>query len=1474
MASFTVKFGGSEHQIPEGITVIGRHSECDIQISANGVSRQHVRFINEDAKLYVEDLGSKNGTLVNGVRSATRREVLKGDTVKVGEIEIHVAGIPESGSAAAPTAAPAPASAGRPAKPNRDDILRAMHRKKRMQNAIGLCILLLAAGAVYHFLIRDQFTIEEETEPEIVMPAITEPSDPGPVISPFDVELARLKKFAQEKPLAVAEFRALARQARSLTEDADQEQEVKTMVTAYETRAAQSADQALAELRTAVQARMKTGDFTGAETRLEEGRGRFSFAPSYNAGFDELQTAMLTQAQSAAAAIDTKARALMAGHGYEEALALVDGFLLRGAVNASRVKLTGLRAEIETARESRLKRGQDKKQSFLKEAEAGIAARDFEAAVMTLEQALLDEDMPPFAEELELLKHVCAAGQNIKALIMKYISAHTGLSAAGLDIAGGAGAVTLTGADEGGLTISTDEGAQMGVAWKSIDDDLLIYLGGLCRPVPHEAMLRYAAGRNLTTCIEELAAAFRKAAPARAEAFLAELKLDPVAAGPAPRPDTTRGPETAQAELTWPQFKNLKAPGGAGRKLQLKATRDVWLSGFDAKESRSNMGRTNTMKIKGIQEMCLIDFDFKALKGQQVVKAELHMRSATGARELSRLKITGRPDALRRIGVSTVSSPWEEGSGSGAYQAATGNGATFNEAMNGQQAWAWKGSKLFNVVMGSGNSAWCHRELKRTKSGWWKIQLDPAVIQAAAGGLGYGLCIMDDSGMTTANNTVYSRESQHAPFLVVEVKKNTAVPAAPARLQLRPYIAGAGLKQGAALLSLTVPPGALGYLIEVNGRQVEPWQVPAAGKDGSRQNILLTDLLPDKNLNIKVAGIGANGLTSEAVAVTGRSSGVLPPVVLKRTPAFKPGQGTPPVLGAGISVWAAPPFAKVDPVSGGMLYEKYPNHPRTGNSLWDPSRKLVRLAAARGDIISFQVLFEGDLAAVSGLDVKIKDLKNGGFSIPERSLRYFTVWYARAGGKMQAEYAVPMTGPIDLPFKNNGVSNQKVQAVLVDIFIPYDAPAGDYRGKLSLQGGAAAGEMDLLVPVYDTIIPPELNFNPELNCYGGPGTAGDEYFKAAHRLAHYNRCTINRVPYSQTGRIHDDMIPSLNGTRIDSWNDFDRRLGPMLDGSLFADNPRAGIPVATFYLPFFENWPMPIRSHFNTPIKDPADQVNVALKGPLASEGFSDAYVKGFQSVVREFVKHFEGKAWNKTLFEMYLNNKPRSSRHSSYWRLDEPMHFDDYDAIAWYGRIFKDALDQARTVRFLYRGDISRPNWQHRLFDGIMDIEYFGGSIYGMVRTGQILKERMPTITYVYGSCNKPTESNVNSAAWCLKSWFAGADGVLPWQSLRGPEALTETHQEALIVDARSLCGGPVASLRVKALKDGAQIVELLRLVQLKEKLYKREQLLPLVNTEIGLQTTFKQAFQDEAAAISFQGLTGDSFIRLKEKLLVILAE
>jgi len=69
-----------------GDTVIGRHSECDICLPADEISRKHARVQIEADGLYVEDMGSANGTFVNGKRVKKARlepgDELKLDTVR------------------------------------------------------------------------------------------------------------------------------------------------------------------------------------------------------------------------------------------------------------------------------------------------------------------------------------------------------------------------------------------------------------------------------------------------------------------------------------------------------------------------------------------------------------------------------------------------------------------------------------------------------------------------------------------------------------------------------------------------------------------------------------------------------------------------------------------------------------------------------------------------------------------------------------------------------------------------------------------------------------------------------------------------------------------------------------------------------------------------------------------------------------------------------------------------------------------------------------------------------------------------------------------------------------------------------------------------------------------------------------------------------------------------------------------------
>src|SRR3954462_7556758 len=78
------KYQGGEYPLAEGQEiVIGRSSELDMVLVEEMVSRKHARIALTDGTINIEDLGSTNGTFVNGekVQQGTLRE---GDRVLIG----------------------------------------------------------------------------------------------------------------------------------------------------------------------------------------------------------------------------------------------------------------------------------------------------------------------------------------------------------------------------------------------------------------------------------------------------------------------------------------------------------------------------------------------------------------------------------------------------------------------------------------------------------------------------------------------------------------------------------------------------------------------------------------------------------------------------------------------------------------------------------------------------------------------------------------------------------------------------------------------------------------------------------------------------------------------------------------------------------------------------------------------------------------------------------------------------------------------------------------------------------------------------------------------------------------------------------------------------------------------------------------------------------------------------------------------
>jgi len=77
---------GQEHRLVTQTATVGRAVECDIVIASKSISRENTRIRLEGRHWFVEDLGSTNGTYLNGERVITPMKLRDGDSIKVGDV--------------------------------------------------------------------------------------------------------------------------------------------------------------------------------------------------------------------------------------------------------------------------------------------------------------------------------------------------------------------------------------------------------------------------------------------------------------------------------------------------------------------------------------------------------------------------------------------------------------------------------------------------------------------------------------------------------------------------------------------------------------------------------------------------------------------------------------------------------------------------------------------------------------------------------------------------------------------------------------------------------------------------------------------------------------------------------------------------------------------------------------------------------------------------------------------------------------------------------------------------------------------------------------------------------------------------------------------------------------------------------------------------------------------------------------------
>lgn len=867
------------------------------------------------------------------------------------------------------------------------------------------------------------------------------------------------------------------------------------------------------------------------------------------------------------------------------------------------------------------------------------------------------------------------------------------------------------------------------------------------------------------------------------------------------------------------------AGGLEGAEVRLPVTRDTWFSTVDAGGDGSNGGAAR-MKLKAIQEMSLVDFDPTPLRGRVIRSARLHLRG-------------DGDEALGRVGVSTIGVDWFEGEGT-SYEVREGV-STFNRRRHPDLPWSEAGSDLTSVMFGRGGSFWRHADATpRDGENWQTVAIDPSLVAARVAGVSHGFVLFDDTGSEWTrdgesftfrlfpNRFVFSKDSNRAsaPYFTIETgEEDREAPEGIADLRSEeagPFeeariVWSAPGDRGAA--------GVVGYLATIEpegGAEVAlpQWTVPSSDgiEPGGKVTMRLRGVpesarvAPGSSWVVRVRAVDGAGNAGPAaslrVEAPARRDFAMPGVFPNPNP--KAGAGA---AGAGAGsrgprlgraeLAVIDPLDKVEADSGRLVPEPGSEFGgaagyRLSNHLYSGSASGGRIAlhAARGEFTGFQAWLRGPARGV-----RFEASFEGGAFRPE--LRVYRLVPVRTEGGRFPDAALEID-----PKAGDGGTGLANTTYLAEFYVPPDAPAGVHRGRFTFSAeGASPVRMDLTCEVWGWSSPVRLRFLPEMNCYDIPEPES-EY----RRLAHRHRVALNRVPYYQNGRLAEGAAPAWDAaSRSFDWSAWDRRFGGYLDGSAFADLPRGRVPVEVFYLAMHENWPTPLEPHHDS--RPP--------RAYWADESIDREHREAFAAAARGHLEHFRERGWTGTVFLGFLNNKVDYkrrgwSRGSSPWLLDEPASFPDYQALRHFGRLFQEGVAGARPGSGLepamaFRADISRPEWQRDALDSSLDYNVVSAGAFARYRS--YLLERKTELgqrILVYGSTNRPDQGNAQAAAWCLDAWTAGADGVIPWQTVGTSESWERGDELALFYPGGPAgVRGPVASARLKSYTIGQQLVE-----------------------------------------------------------------
>lgn len=887
--------------------------------------------------------------------------------------------------------------------------------------------------------------------------------------------------------------------------------------------------------------------------------------------------------------------------------------------------------------------------------------------------------------------------------------------------------------------------------------------------------------------------------------------------------------------------------------LSRQSTIDIYL--FSEQFSKREILRNEDyLTISNLRYMPALDFNLEGLKGKKIINAVLSLKVIT-------------PDYPLEVEITTISHNWNE------------KYANYYQYDDGK---AWAGDKwLSDVMMSAGNSRYFREKTNYDpESGILKINIPSYVLYAMANGQSFGFGLIDCKSRGYGSregegwNVIkkFNLNKNNDPVPVLEVEYTDAEFTVPESVS---NFSGIGaetpetLDKASVILNWSACSSSDEYryyniYISENEtdiskmEKVEEYFIPVYDPDNACTGTEIDNLKAETVYNFAITvSNGINESKPVYTKVETLASRKLPVVCRADTAESETVQATT-IRKDGYNVYILDEISKVDPVSGGV-YGSDNGQSENGlanvadynSSLFNGQK--VCMTGVPGEKLAFQFVVENLAEGAQGFTAEIKNS-----CLDPSCIQLNRVWYLKSKESWYPEVAVPMedTDKFAVPFEENKVENQKYQAVLVDINLPEILDEGIFHFDLVI--GSAAGQ---------TVIPVELDikdvkldrakFILELNGYVClPDCAGmdrsdpnywlveEEYYRTAFK----HNMSINILPYTHFGTVQEDFAPEIEMIdglpRVTDWSKWDAHFEKYLDGSYLLETEGIRVPITHIYLPFHENWPMPINEYYKVKVDrgpdDYPENLNEhKLKASSPYTDFMPEYREGIKAVLKDFIRHIDEKGWKNIEFQYFFNNKHfykqkgfvdrcknrkglemwlteqtcgNDGQGTSWWLLDEPHFRDDWEAIHYYGTILKEAqreLNSGYNVKF--RVDISCYNQLFNFLDGVLDTSIVAGRPYNeredLMRKR---KEKFGENYWVYGGWNPVDQPNMNSFLWIIEAYLKGGSGIVPWYNF-GLDVNYEVPDNCagLYPGKRFDSNAPMVSLR---LKSGRKALEITR--------------------------------------------------------------